>query len=400
MSKSNPSVTVCCDPGTSLLKVLYQVASEPVKYLTMDSEVIALPPASASSLPVDSGFGKPEDNAWVRWKETGDCYAIGQVAKGYRATVSMKRLKYESIVPKILAVLGAIARKENLNDGFDLALAVLVPISEYPNREQIETELRQKLEQFYFQQQPLTVHLQNYTCVAEASGLVFQSIQQQGIEKFRSLNLAYLMFGYRNTSLLLFRKGTLSQSESQTTQLGFYELIDKITAKTSGVSREEVQAAIVTDTEDYYNPQKACLDVQQITKIAVEDLIRSTDPTKAKQEKLQIATAIETATQEYWQVMANWLHEALPPLRQLDGVIYSGGAATFLSPQVEAYFNSHIPNLVQMQVEDQHLLRELGLTETEQKHFEMNNLSLRFSDVWGLFVKITNYHTQIAEKAA
>jgi len=177
-------------------------------------------------------------------------------------------------------------------------------------------------------------------------------------------------------------------------------LIDKITAKTSGVSREEIQAAIVTDTEDYYNPQKACLDVQRVTKIAVEDLIRSTDPTKAKQEKLQIATAIETATQEYWQVMANWLHEALPPLRQLDRVIYSGGAAIFLSHQIETYFNSQVPNLIQMQVEDQHLLQELALLESEQKRFNMNNLSLRFSDVWGLFVKITDYHAQTAEKAA
>ena len=57
-------------------------------------------------------MGLPEDNAWVRLSKSGECHAVGFVASNYRATTSIKKLKQESLMFKILATIGAIATRE------------------------------------------------------------------------------------------------------------------------------------------------------------------------------------------------------------------------------------------------------------------------------------------------
>ena len=64
-SKSKPLLKLVVDPGTSLSKILYVVDSGTVKWMTMGAEYLTLPTESAKSLPIDSGMGQPEDNAWV-----------------------------------------------------------------------------------------------------------------------------------------------------------------------------------------------------------------------------------------------------------------------------------------------------------------------------------------------
>ena len=64
-SKPKPIIKLVVDPGTSLSKILYVVDSGTVKWMTMGAEYLTLPTESAKSLPIDSGMGQPEDNAWV-----------------------------------------------------------------------------------------------------------------------------------------------------------------------------------------------------------------------------------------------------------------------------------------------------------------------------------------------
>lgn len=399
MPKKSKHLVVSYDAGTSLSKILYQLGSGTVKYLTMEPEVMTLPASSASSLPNSSGLGKPEDNAWVRLHLEGECFVTGKVARNYRATVSIKRLKHESLVPKILAALGAIATKEGL-DQFNLDLAVLIPFGEYSSRDELEKELRSAVETFYFQNRQCQVKLQRYNCIAEAGGLVFSYIHRNGLCKFQNQTLVYLMFGYRNTSLLLFREGTLSQTESSTTQLGFYDFIDKFTHKVPGISREEVQAAIITLSKGYHNLERAQREYEQVTHISVNDLIKSKNTEKAELQKIKIQAALETATQEYWQLLTQWLYEILPPLNQLNGVIYCGGASHLFLSQICTYFDNNQSILYLTNSEEKQLLKALELNEYEQKNFKIQNLAVRFVDVWGVFVKFAGYKISPNEKAA
>ena len=119
-SKPKTQLTVVFDPGTSLSKILYVVNNGTVKWMTMGAEYLSLPSESAESLPIDNGMGISEDNAWVRLEKSGECHGVGFVATNYRATTSIKKLKHESLMFKILAGIGAIAKSEKLGSSFNL----------------------------------------------------------------------------------------------------------------------------------------------------------------------------------------------------------------------------------------------------------------------------------------
>ncbi|EAZ87919.1 hypothetical protein CY0110_00805, partial [Crocosphaera chwakensis CCY0110] len=164
-------VIVGFDVGSSLNKILYQVEGSDVQYMVMEPEHLALPPESEASLPVDSGMGRPEDNAWIQFKKGEKCHAVGRVADDFKASVNLKTLKWEIATPKILGAIGAIAEREGLGTEFRLDLGVLLPFGEITSTEQLESELKSSLRGFYFRHQRLKVKLERYKCVPEGSGL-------------------------------------------------------------------------------------------------------------------------------------------------------------------------------------------------------------------------------------
>ncbi|MDJ0846695.1 MAG: ParM/StbA family protein [Crocosphaera sp.] len=244
-------VVVCFDVGSSLNKILYQVEGQDVQYMVMEPEHLALPAESSASLPMDSGMGRPEDNAWIRFKKGEKCHAVGRVADDFKASVNLKTLKWEIATPKILGAIGAIAEREGLGSQFRLDLGVLLPFGEITSTEQLESELKSSLRGFYFRHQRLKVKLERYKCVPEGSGLAMWTGMNDR-SAFTRKNVAFLMFGHRNTSSLFFRKGTLCRQLCSTTELGFYDLIDKMGHKVAGLSRNDVLRAIKTEHNGYW----------------------------------------------------------------------------------------------------------------------------------------------------
>jgi hypothetical protein len=184
--------------------------------------------------------------------------------------------------------------------------------------------------------------------------------------------------------------------------LGFYDSIDKITSKVSGLSREEVQASIRTVEEDFYNAAKVNRDRRLATKIVVEDLIKSTDSNKAIKERADIEAAIKTATEEYWQLIINWLDEVLPPLSQLHEIFYCGGTSEFLKEKLIDYFANKDKSLRidSSSLEEKELIEALQLDECKLKSFKEQNLALRFADVWSLFVNFAGYEAKEQQAVA
>ncbi len=393
---NDPSeVNLVLDLGTSVGKYLYQLLNGRIKHLIMSSESIKLNGVPNNSC---NSFGSPEDNAWVRLAENGSIYAVGRLAKEYRATPSIKKLKYSVMVPKILAAVGAIATKEKLKERLNLDLAVLLPFSEYSNRHDLEKSLKSALKSFWFTEQRYQVNLREYRCYPEGFGIALENLRLIGLDKFQSTSFVILMFGYRNTSMLLFRNGSFSNAESSTTQLGFYDLIDKVTSKVSGISREEVQDAIVTVTEKYIDYEKANRSKRVVTKIALDDLIKSTTDEAKKAEREALNQALSQGLKDYWELIDNWLHEVLPPRRQLDGLFYCGGGAVFLETQLREYFQGSNLKVSSTSWCEQDLMSALALDEHKLASFREQNLALRFADVWGLFVNFAGY--EVVKKVA
>ncbi|AFZ38084.1 hypothetical protein Sta7437_4626 (plasmid) [Stanieria cyanosphaera PCC 7437] len=394
MNKRASKLTIVCDHGTSLTKVLYRVGrnGQP-KQLTMDAQLLKLDVNVVENLQQTSGFGKPEHNAWLQTKGNS-CYLVGRLAREYRASTSIKSLKYESIVPKILSVVGVIAVKENLSEQIKLDLALLLPLGESSNNSELEKELAEAIREFKFQGKTMGVDLQRYRCQPEGYGIASHLLKICSLESVQAQTFAVLMFGYRNTSLLLFKNGILSFDSSETTSLGFYNFSDRIIKKTSGLTREDIQSAIYTCRENIINHKTALGEERLITKIVVEELVKSRDKQRAEVEKARIETAINNSKIEYWQLLEGWLEEVIPTQRQLDRLIYTGGTSGFFRQELNDYLSVKYSENVEVSSTEElerELQLELNLSKISSNRFKQQQLPLRFADAWGLFVDFARY---------
>lgn len=200
------------------------------------------------------------------------------------------------------------------------------------------------------------------------------------------------MFGYRNTSALLFCRGTLSKQGSETTQLGFYNLLDLVVERSPGLSREEVHRALRTYRERYIEQDCQAAERWQ-TEISLESLVKSRDLEMAATEKRHLEVAIAGARENYWRLLHNWLDEILPPPGQLDRLVYCGGASLFFAEQLEQYccqFYGEMP-VDSTAVLEAELLAALDLDEHAEFALMQEQLPRRLADAWGLFAYFSKY---------
>ena len=394
-SKPKNRLTVVFDPGTSLSKILYVVNNGTVKWMTMGAEYLSLPAKSAESLPIDSGMGLPEDNAWVKLSKSGECHAVGLVASNYRATTSIKKLKHESLMFKILATIGAIAQREKLGSNFDLELGVLLPMSEYRLEHDWSAELKSALSSFYFQAQRLRVRLSDFLCMPEGYGIAMTNHLGNSAQKFIESNTAIIMLGYRNTSCLFFRRGTVSKPESGTTDLGFYTLLDKLIEKVPGLSREDILKAIKIEFKESWerasNNKTYFTYSEEYATVDFVSLVKSSSPKLVQKEEAKIKNAYHTSLNEYWSLLKNWLEEILPRTKEIDAFVFAGGSYDLLHSYFTEYVRSNEAESLYTDAA-RHLKKYLLWCDvTGKERFMKENLALRFADAWGFFVDFASY---------
>ena len=394
-SKPKPIIKLVVDPGTSLSKILYVVDEGTVKWMTMGAEYLDLPSASAKSLPIDSGMGQPEDNAWVRLSESGECHAVGFVASNYRATVSIKKLKHESLPFKILAAVGAIAQREKLGNSFKLKLGILLPYSEYRLEHDWSSELKTALASFYFQDRLFKVKLSSFSCKPEGYGIAKFTSRCESADYFHQGNTAVVMLGYRNTSCLFFRRGTVSKPESGTTDLGFYTLLDKLIEKVPSLSRSDILKAIESEYEESYgrvgNNQTYFSYKESNATINFASLVTSAPSESVSKEIEKIKHNYDISLNEYWSLLKNWLEETLPRTSEIDAFVLGGGSYDLLN----YHFSSYVDNLsaVCFGCDSANELKKYLLygKDPRKERFMKESLAVRFADVWGFFVPFIEY---------
>lgn len=394
-SKPKDNLIVVFDPGTSLSKILYVINDGLVKWMTMGAEYFPLPPESADFLPVNSDMGLPEDNAWVRTGKLEECHTVGLLASNQQATTSIKKSKKELLAYKIIAAIGAIASREKLAPNFKLELGVLIPYNEFKYLREDKDwsgNLKNALSSFYFQSQQLKVRLSDFQCMPEGYGIANYTSKQEDSEYFQTGNSAVIMLGYRNTSCLFFRRGTISKIESGTTMLGFHTLLDKIIDKVPTLSKKDLIGAITTETRKLYSYGRYVQGYSdEGTKINFANLCRSNNEDEAKLQQLQIEQAYRTSVIEYWTLLSNWLDETLPQVKEIDLMVFGGGSYQLLTPQLNEYADSWNAEYIETDAKDnvkKYLLWEDAL---HRERFLKENLGVRFADVWGFFVKFADY---------
>lgn len=373
-----PTLTLVLDAGTSCLKTIYFKGRRGKPKHLVSSSLICptnIEPSAAES--------------YIKLSKDENFYLVGDSAVQAKVQTSIKQLKSESLIPKVLGVIGQIAKNESLSNQFKLDTTLLLPMSEMNDQDFIKSELTEALSNFEYSGQSYKVDICGVKFKPEGNGVYTYISRSFSQDKKDHQKSAYLMFGYRNTSLLLIENDKFNYSNSHSTDLGFYNYLDLVAKYSSGLYRDDIQGAIVTEAVYGVNGQSQQIIRDFTSRIRIEDLIRSSNPKHRERELTSISAAIERADTEYWQLLSRWLFEKLPPLNQLDQVIYCGGSTSFIEAPINDFFKDWKGKLMNTNAMSIKMLEKLELTQASSNKFIEQYLPVRLADAWGEFVDLS-----------
>lgn len=344
---------LCIDPGASQTKIVYQLAHESLpRFMLMPPDVEAVSKNTLNAYMELKGWvGRPSPSQQV-WLQVGDeFFVVGEFASEFDPEDRLQELKYENALYKVLAAIAIIREKHTLNDKRKLSvkLAILLPANEYSDRQRVEDQLNLLLNEYKCKNIAIKVKLESFICRPEGSGLTLIAIDSKGLDWLQENKLGVLMFGHRNISAMYFKNGQLKTVESPLT--GFSVFLDQIVNMKSGLERNQLASAIFDSLDTakntifaYYHDRELKPGQINCTKHpswydfpAIQNLTQAKNPSLRQQELDSIVTAIEIVTIQYWSMVEKWLNRFFT--ESLDAVIVSGGAARFLQPEIETYFN-------------------------------------------------------------
>jgi hypothetical protein len=365
------------DQGSSASKTIYQINNGRTGIVMMEPQILTLPKSSINRYKESRGVlnsALPENDAWLAFKKRSqDCVVLGHLAKQFHGTSNLTQLKFEQGTAKLMAIIGAIIQKEGLEPEIEVAVSTLLPFGEYASRERLQEQFQKEAKNYYFRNQKINVYTDEFKCLPEGAGFIAGYARKYGEEWFAQRKIVVLMCGHRNTSLLVFDKGTLTH-ESQTTGLGFIKLVESVIQR-SALDDAETLTRRIYDIGDQVTPEHPSLRV----------LLKSSHPDNFEREAADLASIIETAKEEYWLLLANWLESAMP--RTMDEMIIAGGGAYYLKERLDQFLGWAEPawNADEGLAELQRLLSLYPNPES---------LCVRFRDVYALHLAM--YQESIA----
>lgn len=336
------------DVGGSQTKIIYQLSgSESPDKLVFAPAVEEIPAAFLDNYKERKGWigsPHPDQELWVTWNNR--VVVLGDFASKFDPQDRLGELKYENALWKVLGAIGLIMEINELKVSpkkpLKVELALLLPWNEYNDRKKFEEQLRKMLASFKVRSLSLKVSLERFLCRPEGGGLAALRIKQKGVDWLRNQKLGVLMFGHRNTTALYFDRGELKLGDSPL--LGFAVLLDMVVSMTSGLDRERLASAIFKARYALIDEIYSSTEYHTYTRRpkwsncnAIKALASAKDPDLRDKEIQDIGNAISTATSEYWSKLERWMKKVFP--LELDSVIIGGGAAYYIEPELENYFN-------------------------------------------------------------
>lgn len=355
------------DPGTTDSKEVFRVvrsdAVTSVELMMMGSQLAQISSESLARYKQRLLTARrPEDEAIVQYR--GENYAVGFLAKNnYRAELPKAALKYEGAIPKVLAGVGTIAELKKIASPFSLALTIPLPYNEWEDRDIFELELKSALSNFRFREADLSVNCNFFKCFPEGGGHLLERGRQLG-EKSYSSKIVSVIWGYRDLSILICDRGSLS---GMTTKMGMRSAIEIVLTQTSGLDEQELLMALVKTNKR--NPRRC-----------FEALLKSTKAENRIQELEKIQLAVKYATEEVWEQVSRWLRDNIPS--DADEIIIGGGTAHNYRSQLNSFFKTY---------RGVNLSWSAGLTQSVKDTFSLSHSdSSRVTDSYSLFCWMQN----------
>lgn len=316
VTRKKETLLLALDFGGSATKIIGGVSGGVREAMVMNPEVIEMPKESLDSKSMNWLKGARKNRAWVGLNDK--YYAVGYLAKKYLSTPQLTSLKSNLAIPKILSACWVYSELFNLGNRFSLSVACFLPPGEYEDRADFEKELGFALSEFETLDSTFKVSLKHFDCKPEGSGVFMEHWR---LEKENAVNslCANLMFGYRNSSVVLIEKGNVGKF--QTTDLGFIKMIESVQQKTSGYTIEALTVAIA----QWDGKEDLCLF----------NILRREELEAKKIELDTLKSQIQIAKIEYFSRLKNWLREVVP--KNVSQVVISGGTADYLKSELKEW---------------------------------------------------------------
>lgn len=295
-------------------------------------------------------------NAYVEFAD--QYFAIGHLAKHFKANLQLEKRKFELALPKVLALIGLISETYQVPNGAAFNLALLLPYSEYSDRDLFKQILTKALADYQFCGVKKSFVLETFICLPEGAGVLFYG--REAGTSFQDLNITVSMLGYRDVSLLHINKGELSKGQSQS--LGFYNFIKAVCEQTSLTDHEKLIIAI-------------CKAGHVVSPKALMPLLHNIGDSYKDYELNRIRRAILETKKQYWLMLSEWLK--LQIKSDADEVIVAGGTAQ--------YFRSELNSLLRFTKIQWCEELEKRIRATFPEQVKAHSLQYRLADVYGLF---------------
>jgi len=258
-----------------------------------------------------------------------------------------------------------MAVKENLPEKFELALAVLLPYSEWGVKEKFARGVKKALSDFSFCERKFSVSVSLFICVPEGGGHALARAERIG-SAFNNKKIASIMLGYRDVSVVLFERGVIN---GQTERLGMVKMLQIIQSRTlDQTTREREQRLLETI-------HRLGKDIKPKNFLS---LTLSKNTENRLEEATQIALAVRYASKEYWKMISSFIRNHLP--LDIEEVILGGGTSD--------YFRSELTKLITQNYPDTYVSMSADLEEDVQITYNLQPdnkaLHARLTDAYAL----------------
>lgn len=366
--KSNlKHLLLAIDTGASAIKIVASLVGDEKCYpFTISNDWVDLHTLDESDRIPEPNPGFDENSVWVGIGEK--YYAIGTLAKiRYDTSFSIKPLKSDSIVPKIIAALAVAHRKFNLPPKFNLSIASVLPPGEYIYSKDVFDQLTLALRCFKTPaSNKILPNVQEIVIKPEGYGILNWH-RIYGAAKTQDIGI--IMFGYRNTSVLFSVSGQLTDLKS--CDRGFHQVLEKISSLSGGGYEEDNLGRPVWD----YLINK---DESGFRRLA-----RSV--TNPELELSMIKNAIKKSLVDYRRNLQNWLTGAM---QNTDMIVLCGGNAEYIGDSFDSFLKNYAQHI---EGRGCMIQQHIGSTAIPAEITE-TGMAVRYLDIYCLWLELNCRH--------
>ncbi len=356
-------IIVVIDPGSSLIKVLATGKNGSPQAIALRPEVVRGVTSAQVAAQMAEYGDDPLRSAWLELD--GSVWAIGEFAADLPGSQQHHEVsKWENLEARILGILGLVCT--NLRQGqpkgfaepLPVTIGLLMPRSELnpSDRELKLGRITTAARNFCFRGEQVCCHVTFPGIASEGAGLFLAhatALKQQKIDPTQ-LDIAVVMGGERNTSVLLYRGGKINPSLSFSDSNGFYRFALQV--------------------------QKLLGSAVPLTDLIQAIALEKTQLRVMGGQIIDLSPHRETLLTLYAQAQQRLLQAKLPPGEV--NCIAGGGALHLIWEQLSPWLKSlHIPTTFI----SEYLDSELQAICSSLKIHPGSRYHLRFADALGLY---------------